>query len=103
MTRPVNSVQLYSVRNQLERDFDLTLQKLSDMGFQSVEPFSLPANIGKLKAALSNAGLKAPIAHGDVVINPRGAIEAAVELGSSVLIDPYQPEEIFQSDSKLEQ
>lgn len=103
MTRPVNSVQLYSVRNQLERDFDLTLQKLSDMGFQSVEPFRLPANIDKLKAALSNAGLKAPTAHGDVVINPRGAIEAAVELGSSVLIDPYQPEDIFQSESKLEQ
>ena len=103
MARPVNSVQLYSVRNQLERDFDLTLARLSELGFQSVEPFSLPANTNRLKAALSNAGLKAPTAHGDVVINPRGAIEAAVELGSSVLIDPYQPEESFQSESKLEQ
>jgi len=102
MARPENSVQLYSVRNQLERDFDLTLTRLSEMGFRSVEPFSLPANINRLKAGLSNAGLKAPTAHGDVVINPRGAIEAALELGSSVLIDPYQPEEIFQSESELQ-
>jgi sugar phosphate isomerase/epimerase len=102
MARPENSVQLYSVRNQLERDFDLTLTRLAEMGFRSVEPFSLPANISKLKTSLANAGLKAPTAHGDVVINPRGAIDAALELGSSVLIDPYQPEEIFQSESELQ-
>ncbi len=102
MARPENSVQLYSVRNQLERDFDLTLTRLAEMGFRSVEPFSLPANISKLKTSLANAGLKAPTAHGDVVINPRGAIEAALELGSTVLIDPYQPEEIFQNESELQ-
>jgi sugar phosphate isomerase/epimerase len=103
MTRPENSVQLYTFREQLKNDFDQTLTRLAAMGFQSVEPFELPTNIDKLKAALANAGLKAPTAHGSVVTDPRGAIEAAVELGSSVLIDPYQPEEIFQSESKLQQ
>jgi len=103
MTWPENSVQLYTFREQLKSDFDQTLTRLAQMGFRSVEPFELPANTSRLKASLANAGLKAPTAHGSVVTDPRGSIEAAVELGASVLIDPYQPEEIFQSESKLQQ
>lgn len=101
MARPGNSVQLYSVRNELLEDFDLTLSKLARMGFGSVEPFGLPGDVPKLKRSLLNAGLIAPTAHADVLTNPELAIEAAVELGTLVLIDPYQPEEIFQSESKL--
>lgn len=101
MPRPGNSVQLYSVRNQLEADFDSTFARLSAMGFGSVEPFGLPSNTAKLKRALLENGLSAPTAHGDVLANHELAITAAAELGTHVLIDPYQPEEIFQSESKL--
>ena len=102
MARPENSVQLYSVREHLDRDFDSTLTRLAEIGFRSVEPFSLPDNLGKLKQALLNAGLKAPTAHGSVLEQPEAAISAALELGTTLLIDPYQPEEIFQSEAKVE-
>jgi sugar phosphate isomerase/epimerase len=102
MARPENSVQLYSVREHLDRDFDSTLNRLAEIGFRSVEPFSLPDNLGKLKQALLNAGLKAPTAHGSVLEQPEAAISAALELGTTLLIDPYQPEEIFQSEAKVE-
>lgn len=103
LPRPTNSVQLYSVRDQLASDMDGTLTKLAKLGFRSVEPFGLPSDTEKIKQALSNAGLKAPTAHGSVLADPEAAIRAAVELGTSILIDPYQPEEIFQSESKLSQ
>ena len=102
MARPDNSVQLYSVREHLDRDFDSTLTRLAEIGFRSVEPFSLPDNLGKLKQSLLNAGLKAPTAHGSVLEQPEAAINAALELGTTLLIDPYQPEEIFQSEAKVE-
>ena len=102
MARPENSVQLYSVREHLDRDFDSTLTRLAEIGFRSVEPFSLPDNLGKLKQSLLNAGLKAPTAHGSVLEQPEAAISAALELGTTLLIDPYQPEEIFQSEAKVE-
>lgn len=103
MTRPANSVQLYSVRDHLANDFDRTLVKLAELGFRSVEPFGLPSETSKLKKALVSAGLNAPTAHGSVLADPKAAVSAAVELGTTVLIDPYQPEEIFQSGSKLSQ
>ncbi len=94
-------MQLYSVRDHLANDFDRTLFKLAEMGFRSVEPFGLPSETSKLKQALLSAGLRAPTDHGSVLADPKAAVSAAVELGTTVLIDPYQPEEIFQSDSKL--
>ena len=101
MARPENSIQLWTVRDQLERDFEDTLARLAELGFRAVEPFGLPANLNKLSTALSNAGLAAPTAHGDVLLNLEAAIKAAVELGTTVLIDPYQPEEIFQNESNI--
>jgi len=102
MTRPNNSVQLYTFREALKDNIDQTLVLLAEMGFRSVEPFDLPANTSKLKASLANAGLSAPTAHGSVLADPQRAIDAALELGSLILIDPYQPEEIFQSESTLQ-
>ena len=78
MARPENSIQFWTVRDQLERDFDGTLTRLAEIGFHAVEPFGLPANLNKLSAALSNAGLTASTAHGDVLLKPEAAIAAAV-------------------------
>ncbi len=101
MSRPEVSVQLYSVREQLADNLELTLEKLAKMGFLAVEPFGLPGNAAELKLALSRAGLKAPTAHGSVLDNPEAAVQAALELGTELLIEPWQPESIFQSRSEL--
>ena len=77
MVRPENSIQLWTVRDQLEIDFDGTLTRIAEMGFRAVEPFSLPANLMKLSAALAKTGLTAPTAHGDVLIDTDRTIAAA--------------------------
>jgi sugar phosphate isomerase/epimerase len=101
MTRPAISVQLYSVRNELAKNMESTLRRLAEIGFTAVEPFGLPVNAAELKSALLSASLKAPTAHGNVLIGPEAALSAAVEIGVSTLIDPYQPEERFQNESEL--
>jgi len=64
---PPISVQLWSVKDALEKDFKGTLQQLSDMGFEGVE---FAGNFGEfsdnpegLKKYLSSLGLKASGAH----------------------------------------
>lgn len=101
MSRPQVSVQLYSVRDHVAADLDLTLDKLAKLGFEVVEPFGLPSDSAKLKAALTRAGLAAPTAHASVLYDPAAAIAAAIEVGTQLLIEPYQPESFFQSKSEL--
>lgn len=67
MQLPKLSVQLWSVRDDLKRDFKGTLKQLADMGFKGVEfagYFGPYKNNGKgLKKFLSELGLKASGAH----------------------------------------
>ena len=57
-------IQLYSVREQLAKDYPGTLKKLSALGYQEVEAagfYDHPA--GQVKAALTDAGLRMPSSH----------------------------------------
>lgn len=64
---PPLSVQLWSVKKTLEKDYDGTLKALADMGFKGVElagnfgPYS--ENAFALKQKLNSLGLKASAAH----------------------------------------
>lgn len=66
-TSPQLSVQLWSVKDDVAKDFEGTLKKLKAMGFQGVEfagNFGPYANDPKgLKAFLDKTGLKASAAH----------------------------------------
>jgi sugar phosphate isomerase/epimerase len=66
-TSPQLSVQLWSVKDDVAKDFEGTLKKLKAMGFQGVEfagNFGTYANDPKgLKAFLDKTGLKASAAH----------------------------------------
>lgn len=66
-TSPQLSVQLWSVKDDVAKDFEGTLKKLKAMGFQGVEfagNFGAYANDPKgLKAFLDKTGLKASAAH----------------------------------------
>jgi sugar phosphate isomerase/epimerase len=66
-TSPQLSVQLWSVKDNVAKDFEGTLKKLKAMGFQGVEfagNFGAYANDPKgLKAFLDKTGLKASAAH----------------------------------------
>jgi sugar phosphate isomerase/epimerase len=95
MTRPPLSVQLYSVRDLLATDTAGTIAALAQIGLTAVEPFGLPAVSDELREALREHDLSAPTAHAAVLSDLSGSLAAARSLGTTVLIEPYQPPERF--------
>src|SRR4051812_10343614 len=84
------SLQLYTVRYQLEEDFDATLARIAEIGYKLVEPFGLVGLAPKLAEALPKYGLSAPSTHAGLLREESGPIfEAAKQLGITTVIDPY--------------
>jgi sugar phosphate isomerase/epimerase len=81
---PQISVQLYSVRDEAEKDYATTIQKISDMGFQNVEPAGYPGFSAQQASDLFR-GLKlsAPSCHGPLPLgeDKNKIIEEALMLG----------------------
>ena len=89
-------LQLYTVRDHLERDFLGTLEKVSKIGYRNLEFAgygNLPAR--ELRKALDGLGLRAVSAHaGGVLQDAAPEIEYAEELGVSYLVMPWLPQEL---------
>jgi sugar phosphate isomerase/epimerase len=49
--KPKIGFQLYTVRKQIEKDFEITIQKIAGMGYKGVETYTLPPNISLKQAA----------------------------------------------------
>ncbi|PWH07223.1 sugar phosphate isomerase/epimerase [Brachybacterium endophyticum] len=95
------SVQLYSVREALARDFPGTMQRLADLGLTIAEPFHLVEHQHELAQAAQRTGITYPSAHqsflGDVDFAPM--LRAAGDLGVTHLIDPFwNPEDWKRAD-----
>ena len=90
---PQISFQLYSSRNF--PPLDTQLATLARLGYRNVEPYSgLYGDVGKLKAALDRAGLKAPSGHFGLDAleeNFASAIADARSLGMSLIVCPWMP------------
>lgn len=86
------SVQLYTVREALERDLPGTIRRLADIGFTMVEPYRFVAKAAELKEALSENNLRAPSGHAPLLSEDQDEIfAAALELGIGTVIDPHVP------------
>ena len=86
------SVQLYTVREALERDLPGTIRRLADIGFTMVEPYRFVAKAAELKQALSENNLRAPSGHAPLLSEDQDEIFAAArELGIGTVIDPHVP------------
>ena len=84
------SVQLYTVREGLEQDFNGTLARIAGFGFTHVEPFALPEFADELRNGLARNGLTAPTTHVHLLGEDQDAIYAlAGELGIQTIIEPY--------------
>ena len=106
MTIPV-AVQLYSVRDRLENDFENTIRKIADMGYAGVEPYGVPnTTTAKSAAFFHSLNLKVPATHSRL---PLGDDKAAVldvlgALGAEYLICPSLNEtKYFQSEDGIKQ
>jgi sugar phosphate isomerase/epimerase len=88
------TVQLYSLRDALEADFEGTIRKLAAIGYPCVEPAGFhgrkPAEVAKL---LTDLNLTAPTAHCGLPLGDAKSeiIETALELGHRYLITGVPP------------
>ncbi|QHW31941.1 sugar phosphate isomerase/epimerase [Paenibacillus rhizovicinus] len=100
MAKPVVSLQLYTLRDQTEKDFLGTIRKVAEMGYTAVEfagYHNTPAN--ELKALLDELKLEAPSAHvglnfGEpekIATDLDKQIEYAKELGLKYIVTPWAP------------
>lgn len=104
-TLPV-AVQVYSVRDDAERDFAGTMKKIKEIGYDGVELAGLyglePAVI---KAAIQDAGLVALSAHvpfQELVADMEGTVKQYEEIGVKFIAIPYLMEEDRPGTPKFE-
>ena len=92
-------LQLYSVRDELSKDFDTTLGEVAAMGYRYVE-LALAQSFGKtaaqIKESLDKAGLTAVSAHvpyGDMIGDPDAVIGFHTAIGCKYIVVPFLSEE----------
>ena len=98
------SLQLYTVRGELERDFDAALARIAEIGYRQVEPFGLVDFESQLVDGLPKHGLTAPTTHAGLLgreLEP--AFAAAKRLGIGTVIDPYVDPARWQSAEDIKQ
>lgn len=101
---PLLSVQLYSVRRQLEEDLSGTIARIAALGFTAVEPYNFAATAEPLASALGANGLTAPSGHAPLLSANQDEIFAAAKaLGIGTVIEPLVPEAQWQSLAEIEQ
>jgi sugar phosphate isomerase/epimerase len=90
-------VQLYTVRRELEADFEGTLAKVAALGYREVEFAGYYGRTpAQVKTILARNGLAAPSAHFQSVVASGGvreAIEAAEGIGHKYLVYAWLPPE----------
>jgi sugar phosphate isomerase/epimerase len=95
VTHPL-SLQLYTLREALATDLPGTLQRVSDLGFRTVELFGFVDDAERFRDALAAASLPASSAHAGFIaaggdVTP--VLDAAAVAGVPVVIDPAVPPE----------
>lgn len=92
------AVQIYSVREDAAKDFQGTLQKIKDMGYQGVELaglYGLPAE--EVRRMLDLIGLAAISAHvpiHELMADAEGTIDNYVTIGCSYIAIPHLDEDM---------
>ncbi len=113
------SLQLFTIKDQLEADLEGTLTAVAARGFTAVEPYDFVRRAEPLAAALSAAGLTAPSGHAflasESFVNPDGSgttipvptpdvvFAAARVLGMDTVIDPYTEPARWESVAQIEE
>lgn len=87
------AIQLYSVRDAMEEDFEGTLKKIKEMGYDGVEFAGLFGNSPKtVKAMCKSIGLipiSAHVAYDEIMENPEQKIADYAEIGCKYIALPY--------------
>ncbi|WP_026530060.1 sugar phosphate isomerase/epimerase family protein [Haematomicrobium sanguinis] len=97
------SLQLYTLRNQIDEDLPGTLDRVAELGFTNVEPYGFADRAPEMAAALNERGLMAPSGHAPLISGDAEAIlEAAATLGMTTVIDPHRPQELWENVADIQ-
>lgn len=98
-------IQLYTLRNELEKDYIGTLKKVAKIGYKNVEIAGFDAMKSKdLREALEDLGLKAPSSHiGLEILEDKldWVMEYSQEIGCKNIICPWYKPENYEEYMKL--
>jgi sugar phosphate isomerase/epimerase len=99
------SLQLYTVRRELEADPGGTLRRIADLGFESVELFGFVGRAELFAGLLRDSGLRAISGHAHLVDTPDVAavLRDASLLGLTTVIDPMIPRERWGTRQDIEE
>ena len=96
MKLPV-AVQLYSVRDEMEKDFYGTIQAMKDLGYDGVEFAGLfGEDPEKIKAFCEEIGIvpiSAHVPYYDMLENPEAVLSDYAKIGCKYVVVPYLTEE----------
>lgn len=92
-------LQLYTVRSEMQKDFEGTIAKVAQIGYKEVEFAGYFNHSPKdIRAIVDRNGLTAPSAHVDYkVLGPDQwpqALEAGKVIGHEYIVNPWVPEEL---------
>ena len=94
-------VQLYTVRDLMQKDFDGTIAKVAQIGYKEVEFAGYFGRTGKqVRAVVDQNGLKAPSTHvqyDELDAKFPSVIDTSREIGLEYIICPWIPEELRKS------
>lgn len=103
MSAPI-AVQLYSLREELAKDFAGTIRKVADMGYAGVETAGFNGSTLEDAAKLfAELGLKVSSAHGPLPLgdDQNKVLDTMAALGAKYVVLPYLPAEDFTTSDRI--
>lgn len=96
MSLPV-AVQLYSVRDEMEKDFYGTIRKMKELGYDGVEFAGLfgesPAKVKEFCKEIGINPISAHVPYYDMLVDPEKVLADYAEIGCEFVAVPYLTEE----------
>ncbi len=100
-------LQLYSVRNEMETDFEGTLRQVKAMGYDGVEFAGLygkePAEIKRLCQEIGLVPVSAHVPFVELMSDPKGVISKYQEIGCMQVVIPYLTEEYRPGEARFQE
>jgi sugar phosphate isomerase/epimerase len=99
--KPSIGLQLYSVREQLSKDFEGTIRKIAEFGYAVAEPAGFPGSTPQKAAALfKELGLKSLSCHGQLPVGDKVAevTDMMKAIGAKYLISGKGPDDFKTMD-----
>lgn len=103
MSTPI-ALQLYSVRDELDRDFAGTLEQIKMMGYTAVETGQFAGDVQRQVALFNDLGLQVMAAHVKPPVgeNKEQSLDFVDALGIETLVVPWlDPQEYYQSEDDI--